>query len=73
MGLLLLAVAEQLKEVTKEQQEEVALAVVGRDHNANGAPLVASLLWLVLSAGWPDKRYGTSVAHYPIRPAPQGM
>ena len=54
-----------------EQLEEVALAVVANYLNASGALPVACLLWPVLLAERPDRRYEATMACHPMMPAQQ--
>ena len=58
--------AEQLEAV-------VALAMRGMHINGNGALPVTCLLWPVLHAEQPGRRYELTIAHRPAMPIPQGV
>ena len=60
--------------ISAEQLEAVvALAVVGMHINGNGARPVTCLLWPVLHAERPGRRYEATVTHCPAMPIPQGV
>ena len=57
-----------------EQVEPVvALAMMGMHINGNGAQPVTCLLWPVLRAEQPGRRYEVTVATHPATPIPQGV
>ena len=51
----------------------VAMEVVGTDLIANGAQPVACLVWPVVHAERPGRRYEATVSHHPMIPIPLSM